>query len=256
MAKKKISFFIDSLGGGGAERVVSVLSTELISKGYDVDILMLQKREIAYNLPETVSLYYVQDMPVTTTYGKVTRKAFEIWNRFRFRVYVPILRRLGHQKYPKWNETSFYFYSQFALPYREYLRKNHRCRCGTARGQKRKHCQTAILPVSQKRYYQILQRPENQRSPALDSRGKIQHDPNFGYAPFRQSSVFFQVLQGLLQYDSPGIQGIHRIVRKAVSHRDTASFNKQECSTVLPALFYSCQTLLPPFRCGWQGIDR
>jgi len=124
MVKKKISFFIDSLGGGGAERVVSVLCTELISKGYDVDILMLQKREIAYHLPEKVSLYYVQDMPVTTKYGKITRKVFEIWNRFRFRVYVPILRRLGYQKYPKWNETSFYLYSQFVLPYREYLRKN------------------------------------------------------------------------------------------------------------------------------------
>lgn len=124
MVKKKISFFIDSLGGGGAERVVSVLCTELISKGYDVDILMLQKREIAYHLPEKVSLYYVQDMPVTTKYGKITRIVFEIWNRFRFRVYVPILRRLGYQKYPKWNETSFYLYSQFVLPYREYLRKN------------------------------------------------------------------------------------------------------------------------------------
>lgn len=82
MGKKKISFFIDSLGGGGAERVVSVLCTELVSRGYDIDILMLYKKPIAYKLPDCISLYYVEDMSVTTNYGKLTQKVFEIWNRF------------------------------------------------------------------------------------------------------------------------------------------------------------------------------
>lgn len=127
MTKKKVSFFIDSLGGGGAERVVSVLCKELVLRGYDVDILMLYKRAIAYHLPETVSVYYVEDMPITTTYGKISRKAFEIWNKFRFRIYIPILRKIGYRKYPKWNETSFYFYVKYALPYREYLKKNKEC---------------------------------------------------------------------------------------------------------------------------------
>ena len=121
MNKKKISFFIDSLGGGGAERVVSILCNELAIKGYDIDILMVYKRPIAYELPESVSALYVEDMPVTTGYAKLTRRVFDIWNKFRVRIYVPVLRRLGSTKYPKWNETSFYFYATYALPYREYL---------------------------------------------------------------------------------------------------------------------------------------
>lgn len=127
MKKKKVSFFIDSLGGGGAERVVSVLCKEFAAKGYEIDVLMLKKREIAYPMPETVSLYYVEDMPVTTNYGKITRKVFNIWNHFRFRIYIPILRKIGYNQYPKVNETSFFFYAQYALPYREYLRNNEGC---------------------------------------------------------------------------------------------------------------------------------
>lgn len=127
MDKKKVAFFIDSLGGGGAERVVSLLCTELASSGYDIDILMLYKKTIAYPLPESVSLYYAEDMPVITFYGKVTQKVFEFWNKFRFRIYVPFLRRIGYRKYPKANETSFFFYSKYALPYREYLQKNKAC---------------------------------------------------------------------------------------------------------------------------------
>lgn len=124
---KKVAFFIDSLGGGGAERVVSVLCTELASKGYDIDILMLYKRPLAYQLPDGVSLYYVDEMPVTTVYGRWVRKCFEAWNHFRMRVYIPTLRRLGSTNYPKWNETSFYFYAKYAMPYREYLKKNKGC---------------------------------------------------------------------------------------------------------------------------------
>lgn len=124
MKKKKVAFFIDSLGGGGAERVVSILCNEFVKRGYEVDLLMLQKRDIAYPLPESVSIYRVEDMPVTTIYGKVTRKVFDVWNRFRFRIYIPLLRRIGYHKYPKWNETSFYFYAKYAMPYREYMLKN------------------------------------------------------------------------------------------------------------------------------------
>lgn len=124
---KKVSFFIDSLGGGGAERVVSVLTNELIKRGYKVDILMLRKVEIPYKLSNQANLYYADDMPVTTKYGILVRKIFDIWSYFRKRFYIPFLRRLGNTTYPKWNETSFYFYAKYALPYREYLKKNKDC---------------------------------------------------------------------------------------------------------------------------------
>lgn len=117
---KKIAIFIDSMGYGGAQRVISVLCQELI-KEYQVDILMLYKREIKYSLPDQVNIYFVEDMPIASTYGKLVRLLFEKWNYFRKRVYIPILRRIGIKNYAKWNETRFYMYSQFAVPYREYL---------------------------------------------------------------------------------------------------------------------------------------
>ncbi len=125
MKKKEVLFFIDSLGGGGAERVVSVLSNDMIRKGYDVSVVMLHKREFAYTINEKVNTYYAEELPVSTKYGKFVRKSFELWTRYRQRIYVPICRRLGFKdKLPKWNETSFYFYATYAMPYREFLKKH------------------------------------------------------------------------------------------------------------------------------------
>ena len=122
--KKKIIFFIDSLGGGGAERVVSVISNELVYRGYSVDIVMMNKRQISYKINPKVNLLFAEDMKIHSIYGRLTQNVFKIWSRIRFRIYIPLLRRLGYWKYPKANETSFYFYATYALPYREYLKRN------------------------------------------------------------------------------------------------------------------------------------
>lgn len=125
--KKKIAFFIDSLGGGGAERVTSVLCTELTKRGYAVDLVMLYDREIVYSLPDSVSVFTVDNMETNSLYAKLVRKLFDLWERIRFRFYIPLLRRLGCKSYAKHNETSFYFYAKYALPYREYLKRNPGC---------------------------------------------------------------------------------------------------------------------------------
>lgn len=127
MKNKKIAFFIDSLGGGGAERVVSVLSTELSAKGYDMDILMLNKRPVVYPLPEGIRLFYAQDMPVTSRWGKFTRMLLEKCMHLQVRFWNPLLRKFGCTTYPRVNETRMHFYANYALPYREYLKKNPGC---------------------------------------------------------------------------------------------------------------------------------
>lgn len=127
MKDKKIAFFIDSLGGGGAERVVSVLCRELTARGYDMDILMLNKRPIAYPLPESVNLYYGEDMPVTTYWGKVIRRILGKCMDLQVRFWNPLMRKFGCHTYPRVNETRMYFYANYALPYREYLKKNSGC---------------------------------------------------------------------------------------------------------------------------------
>ena len=126
MSKKECIFFIDAMSGGGAERVVSVLVPQIIEEGINVSIVMMRKKEIAYKLPSQVNLYYAEDLPVTF-YGKVVRKIFRYYNRLRMK-WVPMLQNKGFfKKSPEWNETSFYFYSKFALPYREFLKKHKGC---------------------------------------------------------------------------------------------------------------------------------
>lgn len=127
MKRKKVAFFIDSLGGGGAERVVSVLTDRLCARGYHVDILMLQKRPVAYPLPEGVTLYCAEDMPVTSPWGTLARKVLEQCMHLQVRFWNPLLRKFGCHTYPRVNETRMYFYANYALPYREYLKKNPGC---------------------------------------------------------------------------------------------------------------------------------
>lgn len=127
MKSKKIVFFIDSLGGGGAERVVSLLSTQLSSRGYDVDIVMLQNRPIAYPLPECVTLYYGEDMPVTTGWGRLVQKLLAWFINWHVQFYAPLKRRMGCTTISRYNENRLYFYVKYALPYREYLKRNPGC---------------------------------------------------------------------------------------------------------------------------------
>lgn len=56
MDRIKIIFLLPDLGAGGAERVVSILSKELIKKGCDVDIVSMFGNRVSYELPEDVSL--------------------------------------------------------------------------------------------------------------------------------------------------------------------------------------------------------
>lgn len=125
--KKKVAFFIDSLGGGGAERVVSVLCRELCARGYQVDILMLQKRPIAYPLPQEVTLHYAEDMPVTSRWSQIVRKVLNGCMRLQVRFWNPLMRKLGRHDYLRVNETRMFFYATYALPYREYLKQNPGC---------------------------------------------------------------------------------------------------------------------------------
>ena len=129
MKPKKVVFFIDSLGGGGAERVVTSLCNQLAQKEiYQVSIVMLRKAPIAYPLDEQVQLLYAQDMPVRSAYGRLVRWSFGVYRKLRQRILKPILIKAGkYDRHPKLDETAFFFYSQYALPYREYLKQNPGC---------------------------------------------------------------------------------------------------------------------------------
>lgn len=126
--KQEIVFCIDSMNIGGAERVVSVLAREFVNSGLSVSILMLYKREILHELPKEVKVHFIDDIKVESKHGKCVQKWFEIHNYVRSRFFIPLMRRMGlKEKFPKWNETAFYFYSTYAIPYREYLKEMKEC---------------------------------------------------------------------------------------------------------------------------------
>ncbi|MBQ4915647.1 glycosyltransferase [Maribacter sp. MMG018] len=56
---QKISIFIYSMDGGGAERVMSYLLPYLKNKGHDV-VLVLMNDTMAYSIPEDVPIYYLE----------------------------------------------------------------------------------------------------------------------------------------------------------------------------------------------------
>lgn len=127
--KNTVVFFIDSLGGGGAERVVSNLASRLVQTGqYDVRIAMLRKVPPAYPPDDRVQILYVQEMPVASLYGKMIRRVFSVHKRIRQGIVKRILVKLDlYKRVPKLEETAFYLYAQYAMPYREYLRENPGC---------------------------------------------------------------------------------------------------------------------------------
>lgn len=53
---KKITFILGSMGRGGAERVISILSDYYAQKGYQTDIIVLLKNEVGYRLHETTRI--------------------------------------------------------------------------------------------------------------------------------------------------------------------------------------------------------
>ena len=52
----KIVFFIGSLAGGGAERVISILANHYASKDWQVEIVLLLKNEVGYKLDEKIKI--------------------------------------------------------------------------------------------------------------------------------------------------------------------------------------------------------
>ncbi len=50
---KRIAFVLGSMGRGGAERVISILSRSYAERGYETDIILLLSGEVGYELHET-----------------------------------------------------------------------------------------------------------------------------------------------------------------------------------------------------------
>ena len=124
--EKKVFFFIDSLGGGGAERVVSVIANSFAEQyKYDVSIVMLRKSDIMYPLSEMIHLIFAEDLSVYSLWSKFVRFIFGFYKFFRQGIYKNFMVKIGrYGEVPQYDETSFYYYAKYAMPYRDLLMQN------------------------------------------------------------------------------------------------------------------------------------
>jgi GalNAc-alpha-(1->4)-GalNAc-alpha-(1->3)-diNAcBac-PP-undecaprenol alpha-1,4-N-acetyl-D-galactosaminyltransferase len=72
--KPKITFIIESLEGGGAERVTSILTNKFFDVGLDVNLIILYKKENEYPINKKIKKYY-------PTLNKSYFKIFRVLNR-------------------------------------------------------------------------------------------------------------------------------------------------------------------------------
>ena len=54
---KRVTFLATKLAGGGAERVVSVLTSALAELGYHVDLILYERRENEYPISKKVKIH-------------------------------------------------------------------------------------------------------------------------------------------------------------------------------------------------------
>jgi len=57
---KKVTFLINSLSIGGAEKVLTVIITELVKQNYEIEVIFLEKNEF-YKLPKEVKKTYLSN---------------------------------------------------------------------------------------------------------------------------------------------------------------------------------------------------
>lgn len=61
----KIMFFLPNLGAGGAERVVTILSSEFVKINIEVDIVLMMTEKIQYQVPEKVNVVCLNSLNMT-----------------------------------------------------------------------------------------------------------------------------------------------------------------------------------------------
>ncbi|MDO4940311.1 MAG: glycosyltransferase [Erysipelotrichaceae bacterium] len=77
---KKILFFICTLDDGGAQRVVSMLSSKMVERGFDVEVLKYYKSENIYPISDKVKITTLEEQTGTT--NKLTNT---MWMRKYFK---------------------------------------------------------------------------------------------------------------------------------------------------------------------------
>jgi glycosyltransferase involved in cell wall biosynthesis len=67
----KIGFIINSLSGGGAERVIQTLANSLANKGYEIHIILLNSEKQVYELNTNIKVHILKTSIISKGIGKI-----------------------------------------------------------------------------------------------------------------------------------------------------------------------------------------
>jgi len=79
----KIAFIINSLKGGGAERVLQILSAYLAKGGYDIHIILLEKEKLAYDIDERINIITLKTSILAKGNGKIIFIPFQSFELYK-----------------------------------------------------------------------------------------------------------------------------------------------------------------------------
>jgi glycosyltransferase involved in cell wall biosynthesis len=80
--KKRIVFFMSSLAGGGAERVVLSLAAEYVKRGHQADVLVVTRRgELVSEVPESVNVVELGAGGLVSALGALLQLPFSTFGR-------------------------------------------------------------------------------------------------------------------------------------------------------------------------------
>ena len=120
---KEVLFVIDSLYGGGAERVVTTLANKFAEEGYKTIIIILMDKSQPYVYSDKVKIINIRKYPIRTVRYKVLSAAFGYYGLFRERQLLPICKKMGINL-PVNKDTSFYYFFRYGLYCREILKEH------------------------------------------------------------------------------------------------------------------------------------
>lgn len=102
---KKVLFITRFMHGGGAERVISVLATEMVKQGYEVGILVYNRTEKDYAIAPDVKVFMMGEGYSETKGNSITRKIYrrkrmrQVVNEYNPDVIIPFLKPIVMETY-------------------------------------------------------------------------------------------------------------------------------------------------------------
>lgn len=75
---KSITFLIESLSNGGAERVTSILANNLSCRGYDINLIILNKNENEYIVNNNINKIYLDNKQYSIKFVRVLKRIIYI----------------------------------------------------------------------------------------------------------------------------------------------------------------------------------